>query len=210
MYKLHYSQGLASIAPHFILQEIGTEFELVEVDRSKGQHKTPEYLAMNPNGRIPTLQDGDLALFETAAICLHLADHHPEAELIPAIGTRERSEVYQWLTFLTNSPQVDFWQFFRPEFYVPPERHAEYKTVMAAHMARHLGVIDAHLEGRDFMVGNQLTIVDFYLLLIGRWSRHITPATRSFSNITRLLEALCKRPSVVKTFTRENINAPYF
>ncbi len=210
MYKLYYSQGLASLVPHFVLQEIGAEFELVEVDRSKGQHKTPEYLAMNPNARIPTLQDGDLTLFETAAICLHLADRHAEAALIPAVGTRERSEAYQWITFLTNSPQVDFWQYFRPEFYVPAERFDEYKTVMAAHMARHLGVLDAHLEGRDFMVGNQLSIVDFYLLLIGRWSRHIDPPTRSFPNITRLLEKLCKLPSVTTTFARENINTPYF
>lgn len=210
MYKLYYSQGLASIVPHFVLQEIGAEFELVEVDRHKGQHKTPEYLAINPNGKIPTFQDGDFALFETAAICLHLADHHPEAELIPSLRMHERSEVYQWITFLTNSPQVDFWQFFRPEFYVPQERHAEYKVVMAQHMARHLGVLDTHLEGREFMVGNQLTIVDFYLLLLGRWSRHITPTTRSFPNITRVLEALCTRDSVIKTFARENINTPYF
>ena len=210
MYKLYYSQGLASIVPHFVLQEIGAEFELVEVDRSKGQHKTPEYLALNPNGRIPTLQDGDMVLFETAAICLHLADHHPETGLIPTLGSQERSEVYQWITFLTNSLQVDFWQFFRPEFYVPPERHGEYKAVMAAHVARHLGVIDAHMDGREFMVGNQLTIVDFYLLMLGRWSRHITPPTRSFQHITRLLEVMCNRTSVVKTFARENINSPYF
>ncbi len=210
MYKLHYYQGLASIVPHFILNEIGADFELVEVDRSKGQHKTPEYLSMNPNGRIPTLQEGDFVLFETAAICLHLADNHPEAKLIPAVGTNERSEVYQWITFLTNSPQVDFWQFFRPEFYVPQERFAEYKDVMSAHVARHLGVIDAHLDDRDFMVGNQLTIVDFYLLMIGRWSRHITPPTRSFANITRVLEDLCQRPSVLRTFAREEIHTPYF
>ncbi|MFQ3302433.1 MAG: glutathione S-transferase [Planktomarina sp.] len=210
MYKLYYSQGLASIVPHFVLQEIGAEFDLVEIDRSKGEHQTPEYLALNPNGRIPTFKDGDKVLFETAAICLHLADHHPEAKLIPLLGTYERSEVYQWITFLTNSLQVDFWQFYRPEFYVTAEHYADYKTVMAGHVVRHLEVLDVHLKDRDFIVGNQLTIVDFYLLMLGRWSRHITPPTRSFPHITRVLESLCNRTSVIRTFDREGISLPYF
>lgn len=210
MYKLYYSQGLASLAPHFVLSEIGAEFELVPVDRSKGEHKTPQYLAINPNGRIPTLQDGDFALFESAAICLHLADRHPKAGLIPALGTAERSETYQWLIFLTNTLQADLWQFFRPEFYASPERQGEFKTTMGEHAARHLGVLDRHLEGKEFLAGDQLSVADLYMLMLGRWSRHLPQPTRGFKNLTRVLETLCRRPPVVAAFAREAIPAPYF
>lgn len=210
MYKLYYSHGLASLAPHFVLREIGVPFELVRIDRSKGEHKSPQYLAINPNGRIPTFQDGDFALFEAAAICLHLADHHPEASLIPALGTPDRSRTYQWLTFLTNTLQADLWQFFRPEFYAPPERQADFKATMDGHVVRHLGVLDRHLEGRDHLAGETLTIADLYLLMLGRWSRHITQPTRSFGNLTRVLDNVCRRPAVVEAFRQEEIAAPYF
>ncbi len=119
MYRLYYSPGLASMAPHLTLCELNAPFELVRIDRSKGEHRTPEYLALNPNGRIPTLVDGELVLFEAAAICMHLADRHPDGKLLPKLGTASRAEAYKWLAFLTNSLQVDFWQYFRPEFYAP-------------------------------------------------------------------------------------------
>jgi glutathione S-transferase len=72
MITLHYHPGNASFAPHVLLHELGVPFELQLVDRAAGQHKTPEYLRLNPNGQIPVLVDGDLVLYEAAAICLHL------------------------------------------------------------------------------------------------------------------------------------------
>src|SRR5690606_13108006 len=121
-------------------------------------------------------------------ICLHLAERHPEAALLPPPATDDRSKTYQWLTFLTNTLQADLWQFFRPEFYAPPERQAEFKATMDGHVIRHLGVIDRHLEGRDYLVGDSLTIADLYLLMLGRWSRHISQPTRSFANLTHVME----------------------
>lgn len=81
------------MAPHFVLEEIGKPFELALVARTRDQHKSPEYLALNPNELIPVLVDGDLVLYETDAICLHLADTHP-ARLAPALGAPERALLY--------------------------------------------------------------------------------------------------------------------
>ena len=67
-YKLYYYPGNANLTPHMVLEEIGAPYELVLLDRSKNAHKSPEYLKLNPHGRIPTLVDGDLVLYETAAI----------------------------------------------------------------------------------------------------------------------------------------------
>ena len=87
MIQLHYYPGNASFAPHLLLEELGTPFELQYVDRTVGAHKAPAYLKLNPNGLIPVLVDGDLVLYETAAICLHLADTHPKSGFAPNPGT---------------------------------------------------------------------------------------------------------------------------
>ena len=84
MRQLHYFPGNASMAPHILLREIGEPFELVLVDREHDSHKSAAYLRLNPNGLIPVFVDGDLVLYESAAICLHLADSAPQAGLIPA------------------------------------------------------------------------------------------------------------------------------
>lgn len=91
MLQLHYAPSTAAMAPHILLEEIGLPFELLRVDTSAGAHKAPAYLALNPNGLVPVLTDGDLVLFESAAICLHLCDSHPAAGLAPAVGTVERA-----------------------------------------------------------------------------------------------------------------------
>jgi glutathione S-transferase len=210
MYQLYYSPGLASLAPHFTLQEIGAPYELKLIDRSAGQHKTNEYLSLNPNGRIPTFVDGDFVIFESAAICLHLADKHPEACLIPAIGTTCRAHTYQWIAFLTNTLQADLWQYYRPEFYVEPERRDEFRSVMEGHVARHLGVIDRWLSDKTFMAGESLSVADLYLFMLGRWSRNLNPATRTFPHLSRLMERIVKRPSVNKVFQLEHLAPPYY
>ncbi len=94
MIKLHYAPGNASMTPHLVLEELGVPFELKLVDRENNAHKSPAYLKMNPNGLIPVLVDGDLVLYETAAIVLHLVDMHPAAGLAPAVGTTERAQFY--------------------------------------------------------------------------------------------------------------------
>ena len=95
MITLHYHPGNASFTPHVLLHEIGAPFELQLVDRAQGAHKSPAYLALNPNGLIPVLVDGDLVLYETAAIALHLCDTHPAAELAPALGTADRAPLHK-------------------------------------------------------------------------------------------------------------------
>ena len=91
MLQLHYYPGNASMAPHLLLEEMGVAYELKLVDRTQQAHKSAAYLKLNPNGLIPVLVDGDLVLYETAAICLHLLDTNPKAGLAPTPGTSARA-----------------------------------------------------------------------------------------------------------------------
>jgi glutathione S-transferase len=79
------------MAPHFVLEELNADFELIMVDRKNKEQKSAGYLALNPTGRIPTLIDDGFAIFESPAICLHLAEAHPSSNLIPPIGDKKRA-----------------------------------------------------------------------------------------------------------------------
>jgi glutathione S-transferase len=100
--RLYYYPSYISLAPHILLEELGTPYELVFVDRYAGTHKRAEYLALNPNGLIPVLVDGLLVVYEAGAICLHLSDTHPQAGLMPALGSVERAHAYKWLLWLAT------------------------------------------------------------------------------------------------------------
>ena len=112
MLELHYYPGNASLTPHMLLEELGVPYALKLVDRTRNAHKAPEYLRLNPNGLIPVLVAGDLVLYETAAICLHLVDSHPHARLAPPVGTAERAHFYKWLAWLTNTFQARLLSYF--------------------------------------------------------------------------------------------------
>src|SRR5512147_1472009 len=115
MIQLHYFPGNASLIAHILLEELGLRFELQYVDRARSAQKSPAYLKLNPNGLIPVMADGGLVLYETAAICLHLADTHPQAGFAPAPGTNERAHFYKWLAWMTNTLQAALIAYFYPE-----------------------------------------------------------------------------------------------
>ncbi len=109
--RLHYLPGTAAMAT---LAEIGSPYELVRVERDEEGRPSEAYLALNPFGKIPTLEDGDLVLTESAAICLHLADKFPDARLAPPVGTPGRAELYRCLLWLSNTVQMTQLRHFYP------------------------------------------------------------------------------------------------
>src|SRR5580692_9534611 len=163
VYHLHYFPANANAAPHMLLEEIGVQYNLVLVDRAKNAQKSKEYLKINPNGRIPALIDGDLVLFESAAIVLHLVDRHPEAGLAPKVGTQERAKFYQWLTFLTNSLQEELmiWQY--PDRLTGTDAAATAVVTRGAEAraSAYLDVIETHLKANGpFFVDDKLSAAD--------------------------------------------------
>jgi glutathione S-transferase len=136
MITLHYSPGSANLVPHILLREIGLPFELALVDRSRNAQKSAAYLKLNPNGLIPVLVDGELVLYETAAICLHLADTQPQAALAPALGSAERAQYYKWMVWLTNTLQATLMHYFHPERFVDAGNSAGAEQVRAQAQAQ--------------------------------------------------------------------------
>lgn len=211
MLALYYYPGLASLLPHMMLREIGADFELRFIDRGNDAHKQAEYLKLNPNGRIPVLIDGDLVLFETAAIVLHLVDRFPDAGLAPAIGTKERAEFYKWMMHLTNTPQAEFRAWFYPHEHVSDETAApSVKQAAGERLNRMFDVISAQLGDKPWLLGDRFSAADLFLFMLIRWSRFMPRPARSIPNLNALAERVAARPAVQEAFKAEGIEAPLF
>jgi len=216
MITLHYYPGNASFTPHVVLHELGVPFELSLVDRTVNAHKGPEYLKLNPNGLIPALVDGDLVLYETAAICLHLADTHPAAELAPPLGTAERAQFYKWLMWLTNSVQATLIHYFYGDRMLDAgniEGTAQLKAHAQARVVGYLAQIDAHLasHGGPWMMGANYTVLDPYVWMVSRWTRGFSerPA-RSFPHIAAFLQRMLERQAMQRALATEKLSQPLY
>lgn len=213
MKKLFFYPSNASMAPHIVLEEIGLPFELELVDRTQGAHKSPQYLQLNPNGLIPVLADGDLVLYETAAICLHLADTHPASRLAPELGTPARAQFYKWLMWLTNTLQASLILYFYPERWVDADNAAGAGQIRAhaeSKIAALLDQLEAQLDasGGPWLLGAQYTVLDPYALMLCRWTRGFAKPARTWPLLGAYLQRMLERPAVQRAFETEGLVQP--
>ena len=212
MLQLLYHPSNASMAPHLLLEELGVPFELKLVDRAQRAHKAPDYLALNPNGLIPVLTDGDLVLYETAAICLHLVDTHPQAGLAPAPGTAARAHFYKWLVWLTNTLQATLIVYFYPERWADsPEAVVQVKAHAEAKVGVMLDQLDAELarHGGPWLLGPAFSAVDAYALMLCRWTRGFPRPARDLPQLGAYLHRVLARPATQRVFEREGLAQPW-
>ena len=218
MIDLHYHPGNASMAPHMLLQALGLPHRLVLVDRDSAAHKSPDYLALNPNGLIPVLVDGDLVLYESAAICLHLADSVPGAGLMPPLGSPQRAQAYKWLAWMGNTVQPALMHCFYPER-VLGDGHAECAAQVKAHCQRRVGElldqIDNQLAGHGgpWLLGGALNLVDFYGCMLCRWTRNFQGEAAAPAHTRPVVNAWLQRvlalPAVQRALAAEGLSAPF-
>jgi glutathione S-transferase len=213
MIKLYYYPGNASLTPHMLLEEIGAPFELVLVDRANAAHKSPEYLQLNPNGQIPVLVEGDLVLYETAAICLYLADMHPQARLAPPTQTVERAHFYKWLVWCTNTLQAMLLHYFYGERIVnegDAAAAAQVKSRAEARVGDMLDQLDAQFasQAAQWLLGSTFSAVDPYVLMLSRWTRGFSRPARTLPHLGPYLQRVLARPAVQRAFATEKLSTP--
>ena len=214
MIRLHYHPGNASLTPHMLLEELGVPFELLLVDRANAAHKSPAYLKLNPNGLIPVLVDGDLVLYETAAICLHLADTHPRARLAPPLGSAERAHFYKWLVWCSATLQAMLMHYFYSERMVDDgdaNAAAQVRNRAEARAGAMLDRLDEQLAAHDgdWLLGPAFSAVDPYALMLCRWTRNFARPARSLPRLAPYLQRMLARPAVQRVFAQERLSAPF-
>ncbi len=213
MFKLFYLPDTASFAPHLVIKRLNAACELVQLNKQDGSLQSEEYLKLNPNHRVPTLVDGDMVLFESAAICLHLADSDPDSGLMPPLGSAKRAQAYKWLIFMTNSIQADMMLYFYKErFSKTPEAAEDISEIGKERVTIFMSRIDEALaDGRAFLSGSNKTIVEDYLLMLGRWfvQMGLEETLKSMAHLYALLCVLEDDPYVKAVYAEEG-STPLF
>ena len=215
MIQLHYYPSTASMIPHILLEELGLPYEHVVVDRTVGAHKAPAYLKLNPNGLIPVLTDGDLVLYETAAIALHLCDTHPQAALAPPLGTVQRAHFYKWLMWLTNTLQSALIIYFYGERWMNEGNAAgaaELKANAQQKIGGMLDQLDAQLasHGGPWFMGAEHSALDAYVFTLCRWTRNFSAApARERPHLGPYLQRVLARPAVQRVIANEKLAPPF-
>ncbi|MEP6678461.1 MAG: glutathione S-transferase family protein [Betaproteobacteria bacterium] len=214
MIQLYYFPGNASLIVHLLLEEIAAPFELTLVDRAQRAHKRADYLKLNPNGLIPVVVDGDTVLYETAAICLHLALRHPDLRLAPPGGSPERAQFYKWLVWSSSTLQATLIHYFYPERMVDEGNAAgaaQVKSHAEARVGSLLDQLDAQLasHGRDWLLGEAFSAVDAYVFVLCRWTRGFGRPARSLPHVGPYLQRMLERPAVRRALATEALAPPF-
>ncbi|GHE37079.1 glutathione S-transferase family protein [Vulcaniibacterium thermophilum] len=208
---LFHSPGACSMAPHVCLEEAGAEFEAVRVPIREGAHLRPEYLAINPRGRVPALRIGERVLTENPAVLTWIAFNHPGAELLPATDSVEFGQALEWMAWLSSSLHVAYAQLWRTARFVgegaPPAVLAPLQAQGRTLIERHHAEIDARLENRAFAVGDRFGVVDANLLPFYRWGGLIGLDMRAACPAwTAHAERMLDRPAVRRVLEREEVS----
>jgi glutathione S-transferase len=159
-----------SIRVRWTLQELGVDFEAVQVNLMAGEHRRPEFLRINPAGRVPVLVDGDVTLTESVAIVRYLAEKYAEKGLLPA-DLPQRAQVDRWLLFTATELEQPLWRISRHTVLYPEDRRLPADVKLAsedfAPMAR---VLEEHMHGRKFVVGDRLSVADLVIAYTLDWA----------------------------------------
>ena len=197
-YMLHWAPGCGSVAPHAVLVELDAPFELVEVDLDSSQHHTPEFLALNPRAQVPvlTLPDGTV-MTESVAMMMHIADRHPEFELMPTVGSAERAVAYRWLVFSAVSLYEAGCRISHPQYYSDNFRdHKGISDKALGDLNGYWEMLAGAIGGGPFFLGESFSVVDICLLMIAQWHPDPNRLLERHPKLARLCEATRSRPAV--------------
>jgi glutathione S-transferase len=207
-YALYYSPGACSLAPHIALEEVGRPYELRRVDLAGGEQRRPEYLAINPRGRVPALvSPGGEILTEAPAILLYLARRHPEAALLPKDPEGE-ARVFEWMSWLASAVHAGTVALiWRPERFSDDEAlHPALKEKGRRALRERYADIDERLRGRRFAVGDSYSAADAYLVVFYRWGYRVGFDMRAdYPAWAGAAELSAGRPAVKAALAQEGI-----
>jgi glutathione S-transferase len=206
MHTLYYSPGAASLVVHWLLIELDVPHRLQLVDFETRAQKHPDYLALNPNGVVPTLVMDGRPHHEAAALLVHLAETHPDAGFAPKAGVPDRLDFLQWMFNLANAVHPLFRLWWYPH---EPAGEGNEDAVHEATRGRIEAAwdrIDAHLATHGpHLLGAAPSVADFYLTMLMRWSRNMPRPATDWQHVDLLARRMKARPSFKVLYEREGL-----
>jgi glutathione S-transferase len=171
--KLYGFAPTRSIRALWTLRELGVDFEFVNVNLVAGEHRRPEFLALNPAGKLPVLVDGDFVLTESVAIVLYLAEKYADRGLLPAT-LEARAEVNHWLLFTATELEQPLWRIARHTTLYPKDKRLPDELALARQDFRDMAtVMETHMNRRQFLVGDGVTVADFVAAYTLDWANEV-------------------------------------
>jgi glutathione S-transferase len=207
MYTLYYSPGTASMVVHLALLEIGADYQLELIDFDQDAQHDAEYLKLNPGGKVPTLVIDGRAVYESGALLTVLAERHPEAKLIPALGTPARDAWLQWMVFLSNSLMSAYRLWFYPDELGNQEHPPALRTALQRKIESVWDQLEAHLSAHGpYLLGADFSGVDLMLTMLIRWSRNMPRPATEWPSLKQLADHVRARPSWQRLCELEALN----
>jgi glutathione S-transferase len=200
--------GAASFAVHWLLIDMGLPHEVVRIDGERREHKTAEYLRLNPNGMVPLLLIGGQPMYEAAALGMLLADRHPEHRLAPAPSETARQAYLQWTLHLANTVQPAFRRWFYPAEAAGEDHRELVQDRARVELEAAFERLDAHLAAHGpYLCGAWgPTTADFHAVMLARWSRNLPKSALAWPAIARLVQLMTARPSFAKVCAVEEVS----
>jgi GST-like protein len=197
MLKFYFSGAPNPVKVALFLEEAGLLYEGIPIDTRRGDQHKPEYLAINPNAKVPAIVDGDVTVFDSSAILIYLAEK--TGKFLPAPGDRARGELLSWMFFISSGIGPFAGQSVHFRVYAP-EKIPYALNRYAYEAQRHFGIVDARLAKQKYMLGDTYTIVDMNLW---GWARLVPmvlgeEAWAKFPNLKRFTDEIGARPAAIK------------
>jgi glutathione S-transferase len=162
-----------SIRVRWMLQEIGVDFESITVHLGVGEHRRPDFLKINPAGKLPVLVDDELVVTESVAILLYLAEKYPHKGLLPT-DIKQRSQVYRWLLFTATELEQPLWRIARHTALYPEHLRLPAEVSLARQdFTDMVAVMEEHMQGCQFIVGSSVTVADFVCAYTLDWANEV-------------------------------------
>lgn len=193
MMKLYGLGPTRSLRALWALQELDAEFEFVRVNILAGENLRPDFLRLNPAGKLPVLVDGDFVLTESAAIVMYLAEKYGDKGLMPA-DLKERAQAYRWSLFAVTELEQPLWRMAKHTFLYPEDKRLPEDIALAKEeFAAMAAVLDRHMDGRAFIVGDNITVADCVTAYVLDWGNE-NGLIDGFANLKAYLERMYARP----------------
>jgi glutathione S-transferase len=187
--KLYFNPQSRALIAKWMLDECIASYEIVAIDLTKREHKASEFLKINPAGKLPALEDGDVKVFETAAICLYLGDKFPEADLAPKIGARERGRYLSLMVYSTAQIDPSLGDAVLKADAAPQRGWSDFETVK--------DVIEGQLGNGPYLFGDWFTAADIMIGSMFIYARILKmPSGRP--KLEAYVDRLLARPKVMK------------
>ena len=210
MLRLYHSPGACSLIPHIALEEAGATFEAERVVLANGDHRRPEFLAINPHARVPALVTDEGVITENVAIDNYIADRFGAEGSVPRGDAFAAAKCNELLGWFASSVHIAFAQLWRAErFTSDAAAQEQVKAGGRAVLDGFFAEIEA-LAGDGWLVANSFTAADSYLFTFYRWGRRIGADMASYQSWTAHAGRVLERPAVQRVLVREGLGADEF